>query len=230
MSFRSRPVLDRKHRPRWQDELRTQQLIVVGFAIAIAAGDRDLRRGRVERVLGGALPAGGRRRRHELQQGRPRPARDDPDDGARRRSPELQAQLTGGPRDQIIKQQIEQLNSQASGLTTTAAASLVDGEVLASRAGDFDVSVTDDEVDAEVAKRLALPERVHANLILIEALPEDAEAGDEPTDEQRQAALDEAQAAKERVEGGEDFATVAKDVSDDFTGGLRRRAGLVRGR
>ena len=36
MTLRSRPVLDRKHRPRWQDELRTQQLIVVGFAIAIA--------------------------------------------------------------------------------------------------------------------------------------------------------------------------------------------------
>ena len=36
MSFRSRPVLDRKHRPRWQDELRTQQLIVTGFAVAIA--------------------------------------------------------------------------------------------------------------------------------------------------------------------------------------------------
>src|ERR1700693_3583787 len=37
MSFRNRPVLDRKHRPRWQDELRTQQLIVAGFALAIAA-------------------------------------------------------------------------------------------------------------------------------------------------------------------------------------------------
>ena len=36
MSFRNRPVLDRKHRPRWQDELRTQQLIVAGFAVAIA--------------------------------------------------------------------------------------------------------------------------------------------------------------------------------------------------
>jgi len=35
MSFRNRPVLDRKHRPRWQDELRTQQLIVAGFAVAI---------------------------------------------------------------------------------------------------------------------------------------------------------------------------------------------------
>ena len=36
MAFRNRPTLDRKHRPRWQDELRSQQLIVAGFAVAIA--------------------------------------------------------------------------------------------------------------------------------------------------------------------------------------------------
>jgi parvulin-like peptidyl-prolyl isomerase len=218
MTLRSRPVLDRKHRPRWQDELRTQQLIVVGFAIAIA----------VAIGIFGAAAWNGYWETHS------RPIADvagtsfNKADLDQRETiltmelvanlQELQGQLTGGPRDQIINQQIEQLNSQASGLTATAATSLVDGEVLASRAGDFDVSVSDDELDAEVAKRLALPERVHANLILIEALPEDAEAGSEPTDEQRQAALDEAQAAKERVEGGEDFATVAKDVSDDFTG------------
>ena len=218
MTLRSRPVLDRKHRPRWQDELRTQQLIVVGFAIAIA----------VAIGIFGAAAWNGYWETHS------RPVADvegtsfSKADLDQRETiltmelvanlQELQGQLTGGPRDQILNQQIEQLNSQASGLTSAAAASLVDGEVLTSRAGDFDVSVTDDAVDAEVAHRLALPERVHANLILIEALPEDAEAGTEPTDEQRQAALDEAQAAKERVEGGEDFATVAKDVSDDFTG------------
>src|SRR5207248_8056859 len=36
MSFRNRPTLDRRYRPRWQDELRSQQLIVAGFAVAIA--------------------------------------------------------------------------------------------------------------------------------------------------------------------------------------------------
>jgi hypothetical protein len=36
MVFRNRATLDRKHRPRWQDELRSQQLIVAGFAVAIA--------------------------------------------------------------------------------------------------------------------------------------------------------------------------------------------------
>jgi hypothetical protein len=143
MTLRSRPVLDRKHRPRWQDELRTQQLIVVGFAIAIA----------VAIGIFGAAAWNGYWETHS------RPIADvagtsfNKADLDQRETiltmelvanlQELQGQLTGGPRDQIINQQIEQLNSQASGLTTTAAISLVDGEVLASRAGDFDVSVSD---------------------------------------------------------------------------------------
>ena len=230
MTLRSRPVLDRKHRPRWQDELRTQQLIVVGFAIAIA----------VAIGIFGAAAWNGYWETHS------RPVADvdgtsfDRADLDERETiltmelvaklQELQAQLTGGPRDQILNQQIEQLNPQASSLPTTAADSLVDGEVLASRAGEFDVTVTDDEVDAEVAQRLALPERVHANLILIAALPEDAEAGAEPTDEQRQAAA-------RRGPGREGAGRGRRGLRGRRHGGQRRlhrrdrrRAGLVRGR
>jgi parvulin-like peptidyl-prolyl isomerase len=217
MTLRSRPVLDRKHRPRWQDELRTQQLIVVGFAIAIAVaigifgaaswnfyweahsrpvasvGGTSFDRADLdtrETILTMELVAG-------LQ--------------------ELQGQLTGGPRDSIIQQQVEQLNQRVNTLTNDAVQSLVDGGVLASRAGEFDVAIPDSDVDAEVAQRLAVRERIHANLILVAALPDDADPAAEPTDEQREAAVEEAQAAKERVEGGDEFATVAVDVSDDFT-------------
>ena len=217
MTLRSRPVLDRKHRPRWQDELRTQQLIVVGFAIAIA----------VAIGIFGAAAWNGYWEAHA------RPVADvagtnfDRADLDQRETiltmelaaeiTELQSQLTGGPRDQIINQQLEALNQQISGLADSAIQSLVDGEVLASRADEFDVSVTDDDVDADVARRLALRERVHANLILVEALPEDAEPDADPTEAQHEAAVEEAQAAKERLEDGEDFATVATEVSDDFT-------------
>jgi parvulin-like peptidyl-prolyl isomerase len=217
MTLRSRPVLDRKHRPRWQDELRTQQLIIVGFAIAIA----------VAVGIFGAAAWNGYWEAHA------RPVADvagtgfDRADMTERQTiltmeliaelQELESQLTGGPRDQIINQQVEALNQQAGSLSSAAIDSLVDGEVLASRAAEFDVAVTDEEVDTEVALRLALRERVNANLILIEALPEDAEAGAEPTDEQLETAMAEAQAAKERVEGGETFSDVAIEVSDDFT-------------
>jgi parvulin-like peptidyl-prolyl isomerase len=217
MTLRSRPVLDRKHRPRWQDELRTQQLIVVGFAIAIA----------VAIGIFGAAAWNGYWEAHSRPVANVAGTSFNRADLGERQTimtaeliaelTELEEQKTGGPRDQIIDQQIQQLNQQASGLEAAAIDSLVDGEVLASRASGYDVSVSDEDVEREAALRIALQERVLANLILIEALPEDAEPDAEPTDEQRQAALEEAEAAMARIEDGEEFATVATEVSDDFT-------------
>ena len=217
MSFRSRPVLDRKHRPRWQDELRTQQLTIVAFAVAIAL------------ALGifGAAAWNGYWESHLRPVAVAGSETFDQADQAERQNiltaeavsqvTELQAQLTGGPRDQIIQQQIDSLNQGFNNVASMATQSLTDQAVLEDQAPTYDVSVAESDVHAEVASRYSLPERIQANLILIEALPEGADAGDEPTDEQVAAAMDAAQAAKDRVEGGEAFADVAKDVSDDFT-------------
>jgi parvulin-like peptidyl-prolyl isomerase len=218
MSFRSRPVLDRKHRPRWQDELRTQQLTVVGFAVAIAL------------AIGifGAAAWNGYWEAHFRPVAAVGDVSYDRADLAEREQmitleavaelTELQDQLTGGPRDQLLQQQIDSLSSQVSNVTTAAAQSLLDVAILSERAADFGLSVTEEEVDAELAERFRVPERIRANLIVIDALPDDAEPDDEPTDEQREAAMDEAQAAIDRIEGGEAFSAVAGDVSDDFTG------------
>jgi parvulin-like peptidyl-prolyl isomerase len=226
MSFRSRPVLDRRHRPRWQDELRTQQLTVIAFAVAIAL------------ALGifGAVAWNGFWEAHF------RPVAsiagttyDRSDLDVRRRIlvaeatatvAELQSQL-GGPRDQLIQQQIDQVSAALSDLDGAAAASLVDGAVLASQAEAFGIAVDDDEVDAGIAERHTLAERVRARLILVNALPDDAEAGAEPTDEQRAAAREEAEAAIGRIEGGEDFAAVAAELSDDFTATLGGTLGWI---
>lgn len=216
MSFRSRPVLDRRHRPRWQDELRTQQLIVIAFAVAIAL----------------ALGIFGAAAWNGFWEAHFRPVAsvagttyDRSDLDVQRRIliaeatatvTELQSQL-GGPRDQLIQQQIDQISAALSDLDAAAAASLVDGAVLASQADAFGITVDDDEIDAGIAERHTLAERVRAQLILVNSLPDDAEAGAEPTDEQVDAAREEAEAAIGRIEAGEDFAAVATDVSDDFT-------------
>ncbi len=216
MSLRSRPVLDRKHRPRWQDELRTQQLTVIAFAVAIAL------------ALGifGAAAWNGYWESHYRPVAAVEGTTYDRSDLAQRERiltaqaisdiTELQSQL-GGPRDQILQQQIDSLSLQFNSVTENAAQSLVDGAVLAARADDFGVSVTDEELDAGLAERLTLAERVNASLILVEALPDEAEPDDEPTDEQMATAVEEAQAARDRVDGGEEFGAVATEVSDDFT-------------
>jgi parvulin-like peptidyl-prolyl isomerase len=216
MTFRSRPVLDRRHRPRWQDELRTQQLTIIAFALAIAlalgifgaaawSGYWDTHFRPVASVAGTTFDRGDLSEREAILRAELIAA-----------ATELQAQL-GGPRDQFIQQQIDSISLQLSGLDTTAAQSLVDGAVLAARAGDYGVSVSDEAVEAEIAERTGLPERIRAQLILVAALPDDAEADDEPTEEQLAEARTAAQAARDRVQGGEDFAAVAGEVSDDFT-------------
>ena len=217
MTIRSRPVLDRKHRPRWQDELRTQQLTVVGFAVAIALalgifgaavwnGYWESHFRPVAAVEGSSFSTADLDVRQRIV-------------GAETiaQITELQAQLTRGARDQLLQQQIDALTTQLNGLASVAAGSLLDGATLAARADDYDVSVDDATVDAEVAERMTLPERMNARLILVEPLPEDAEPDDEPTDEQLAAAKAEAAEAVERLDGGADFAAVATEVSDDFT-------------
>lgn len=217
MSFRSRPVLDRKHRPRWQDELRTQQLTVVAFAIAIAvalgifgiAAWNGYWQSHLRPV---ASVAGVTYNRSDLT------ARENIliAEGLARLA-ELQGQIAGGPRDQLIQQQADALQQQLASVSDDAVASLVDGAVLGARAADFGIGVTDDEVAAGVVDRRRLPERIWANLILIDPLPDDAEPDAEPTEEQIAAAMEEAEAALARVEDGEDFGDVALAVSDDFS-------------
>lgn len=216
MTFRTRPVLDRKHRPRWQDELRTQQLIVAGFALAIA-----LALG----IFGAAAWSGYWEAHFRPVAAVDGTTYDRSDLHARERIiaaetitalVELQDQL-GGARDQVIQQQMDSLSLRLSSLSTTAADSLVDSAVLASRADDFDLAVSEEQVETGVTARLTLAERVSGRLILLNPLPADAEPDTEPTDEQTEAARAEAEAARQRVADGEDFAAVATELSDDFT-------------
>lgn len=217
MTFRSRPVLDRKHRPRWQDELRTQQLTVIGFALAIA----------VALGIFGAAAWNGFWESHlrpvAAVSGRTFTTADLDVRGSilsaetLAKATELQSQLVGGPRDQILQSQLQAYSQVLNDIPTNAANSLINNAVLAARAGDFGISVSDQQVDAAIAERLNLPERVRANLIVIKALPDDAKPDDKPTDEQFADAMKKANEAKDRISGGESFGTVATAVSDDFS-------------
>ena len=147
MTIRSRPVLDRKHRPRWQDELRTQQLTVIGFAVAIAVAlgifgaaawngwwESHLRP--VASIDGVSYTRGELNVRERIITAE-----------TVAQITELNAQL-GGPRDQLLQQQIDSLSQRLNSIPTTAAQSLVDGAVLDAQAEAFDVSVSGDAVDA----------------------------------------------------------------------------------
>lgn len=214
MTYRNRPAPRRRHRARWQDELRTQRLLVGGFAAAIAVAlglfgisawnayyDTHLRQ--VMFVEGTAVIREELDLRQAIQ-------------GA-----ELQATGTdiseqmGGARDAVLQQQLSVISDQFTNLTTTATGSISDGLFQATRAEEFGISVTDEEIDAEVATRQTLPARIQVSIIAVDALPEDAASGAEPTDEDFARAEDEANDIRARLDAGEEFGAVATAESDD---------------
>jgi parvulin-like peptidyl-prolyl isomerase len=273
MAYRNRPVLGRKRRPRWQEELRTQQLVVGGFAVAIAV----------------ALGIFGASAWNGYWEGHLRPvasvdgvAFDREDLTARERiitaeltgeAFDIQAQLAGGS-DPLLEQRLQELSAELGTVTQDATDSLVEGAVLRAQPGDAALTVSDEEIDAEIAERSRLPERRRLAIIVFGAAPEpspspsapaspsaspsaspDASASPEetagaaasaspeetasaspsaspdesasaspsgspagPSEEDFARAEEEAQATLERLEAGEDFATVAAEVSDDFSG------------
>ena len=227
MSFRNRPVLDRKHRPRWQDELRTQQLIVAAFALAIAVAVG---------IFAAAAWSGfyqNNLRQAALVDGRPI-ERADVVKRIEAVAAELQATAvdlqthSGGMRDQIVQQQLQTINTTFGNVEGVGSDSLLTGLMLDSRAARLGVGPTDEEVQAEVDRRRLNAARLQLSLIM--ASPEqddDAKPGDEPTDRQWADAKAEIDAIKDELDAGGDFETLAEQRSDDPSKALKGLLGWV---
>lgn len=215
MAFRNRPVLDRKHRPRWQDELRMQQLLVGGFAVAIAIAvgifaaaawssffETNLR----QSALVGGVPVD---RSAVLAR-------------VNIQSAEIQAKgvdlsnLAGGMAGDRYSQQLQALQTALNQVQQSGADSLVTGMVLDRRAPELGLGVTPAAVDAELAKRMKTPERRQLSLIMATPTkPKDAKPTDPPTDAAWAAAKQRIDDLKAQIAAGGDFAALARDKSDD---------------
>jgi len=214
MVFRNRPTLDRKHRPRWQDELRSQQLIVAGFAVAIAV------------ALGiFAATAYGTYYSAHLREVAVIAGVGYDRDALNERKSDIAAELSatgtdiqnhgGGARNDIVQQQLQAISQELQNLDANASDSLVTGALMRSQAARLGISLPDSEINAEIARRTTLPFRIELSIITANALPADATSGAKPTDAQFAAAKVRAQGVYDQLKGGAVFATVAKQKSDD---------------
>jgi len=215
MSFRNRPVLDRKHRPRWQDELRTQQLVVAGFALAIAlaigifgatawSGFYDANLQQVALVNGVSVDRAQMTKQVNVL-------------GAELTATyvDLSSQL-GGARDVILNQQLSAVQGTLQSVESNASDSLITSLMLEPLAAQFGIEPTAADVDAEVASRRNHAERLKLSMILVFPVKAaDAPAGAEATPEEWDAAKAKVQGLLDQVNGGADFATLAAANSDD---------------
>lgn len=224
MSFRNRPGLDRRHRPRWQDELRSQQLIVALFAVAMAIAigifaatswstfyDAHLR----EIASVGGVPYD--------------------NDQLTTRTNIMNAELyakyidlgrsTGGANDGFVQQQLSAVQQTLQNVQSTAVDSLTSGAYMLADASRLGISISDAAVSTEVARRTTLPLELQLSVIVVNALPANAAAGTTPTTAQWAAAEVKAKAFITQVKGGSDFGKLAKASSDDSA--TKATSGLV---
>jgi parvulin-like peptidyl-prolyl isomerase len=215
MSFRNRPVLNRKHRPRWQDELRTQQLVVAGFAMAIAVAVGIFAAAAWSDFYQANL------RQAALVGGRP-VERADLETRINIVSAEILATAAdldsqaGGARDQAVQQQLGSLQTAFSQVDQQGADSMVTGTLLDQQAGQFGLSVTSDALDASVADRRTIPERRQLSLIMASPKKDEGAAADaKPSDKNWADAKARAEAIKTELDDGAEFGAIARERSDD---------------
>jgi parvulin-like peptidyl-prolyl isomerase len=224
MSFRNRPTLDRRHRPRWQDELRSQQLIVGGFAVAIAIAlgifgatawssfyDKHLKE--VAYVGNQSYDVDALNLREGII-------------GSELTAKQLDLSAAAvGAQNSLIQQQLQVVQQTLQNLASNAADSLTTGAYMRAKAASLGISVSADAVDKEAARRTTLPFRIELSIITVNALPSGAAAGATPTDAQWADAKSRAQDLLDQAKKGTDFATLAKDKSDDTT--TKDQSGLI---
>ncbi len=212
MSFRNRPVLERKHRPRWQDELRTQQLVVAGFALAIAVAVGIFGAAAWSTFHEGSL------RQAALVDGTPvRRA-----DVIKRiqivaaeleaRSVDLQAHA-GGTQQQAIEQQLSSIQAALSSVVQTGTDSIVNGLLFDHRADEMGGQPSAGEIDAEIDSRRLQPARWELSLII--RVPVKQEGAEEVTDEDWAKARADIDDIKAELDGGANFGELAVQHSAD---------------
>ena len=213
MSFRNRPVLDRRHRPRWREERRTQQIVVAAFALAIAV------------VVGifGAVAWSDYYHRH-LRPVAVVAGRTFDVDALNIRTRVVQVELIllaealqarSEPGDPALEQQLSAVQQELSNAGSVAAQSLVNGAVHRSLAPELAISVPEADVDAEIADRATFDEEARLSVIVLGALPPDAAPGTTASEEEFAAALGRARDVLSRLRAGASFEELVATESDD---------------
>ena len=111
-------------------------------------------------------------------------------------------------------QQTNFIEQQRQSLASTAYEHLIDAKVQATLATQEGISVTQKQIDDEIAKEATSPEQRHA--WMIEVAPK-ADEGKDPTDAQKAEAKKVADQALADLSGGKSWEAVAKAVSTDST-------------
>jgi parvulin-like peptidyl-prolyl isomerase len=216
MTFKAKPVVKRAQRPAWEGQERRNFLLNIGFGIIVIAAvvilviagaltwyDQHL--ASVGTVNGQSITKDELRDRFEIESWRVSEAE------RRIRTAVVAGQLT----EAEGTSQLESLTNTRNQLPSITLERVIDSKLQAMLATAEGISVTPEDVDAQLLKEATTPEQRRA--WVIELAPEVDPRADAPTAEQTAAARSAADAALKQLEDGAAWDDVAKTVSTDTT-------------
>ena len=216
MTFKAKPVVKRAQRPAWEGQERRNFLLNIAFGIVVIAAvvilviagaltwyDQHL--ASVGSVDGQSITKDELRDRFDIESWRVSESE------RRIRTAVVAGQLT----EAEAQSQLESLTNTRNQLPTIALERVIDTKLQASLAVTEGISVTPEEIDAQLLQEATTPEQRHA--WVIELAPEVDTGAATPTAEQTAAARTAAEAALKQLADGAAWDDVAKTVSTDTT-------------
>ena len=216
MTFKAKPVVKRAQRPAWEGQERRNFLLNIGFGIVVIAAvvilviagaltwyDQHL--ASVGSVNGQSITKDELRDRFDIESWRVSESE------RRVRTAVVAGQLT----EAEGQSQLESLTNTRNQLPSIALERVIDSKLQASLAVTEGISVTPEDIDAQLLEEATTPEQRHA--WVIELAPEVDPGAAAPTAEQTAAARTAADAALNQLEDGAVWDDVAKTVSTDAT-------------
>jgi parvulin-like peptidyl-prolyl isomerase len=217
MTFRTKPVSRKRRRTQWEGDARQQLYVTIAFialillALAILIGAvavsyyNDHWRA-IARVDGAEISLDQWHDRQKVEEFRLTEADD------RIRSAVAAGQLDSG----TASEQLQVIQDEANKVADTALEALIDARLQARLAAEMGVVVTEADVDAALTEEASTPEQRKVSLIAVR--PEQDAGASGPTEAQRAAAKQKAQAALADLNAGKAFEEVAKQYSTDASG------------
>jgi parvulin-like peptidyl-prolyl isomerase len=216
MTLKAKPVVKRAPRPAWEGQERRNFLLNIGFGIVVIAAvvilviagaltwyDQHL--ASVGSVNGQSITKDELRDRFDIESWRVSESE------RRIRTAVVAGQLT----EAEGQSQLEALANTREQLPSIALERVIDSKLQASLAAAEGISVTPEDVDAQLLEEATTPEQRHA--WVIELAPEVDPGAAGPTAEQTAEARTAADAALNQLEDGAVWDDVAKTVSTDTT-------------
>ncbi len=214
MTFRSRPVVKRTHRPSWESETRHTLLLNIGFGVAVIAALLILAGAAAASWYGDHLAAVATVNGTTI-------TKDDLRDRIMVDSFRIDHQKSlirdelsaGRISQQDATTQTNALDQSLSSVDSTALEELIDAELQRELAAQQGITVTDGDINAALTTEATSKEYRHVWMIAV--APETSSGATAPTDAQKAAAKAKADQALKDLQGGKAWGDVAKAVSTD---------------